>query len=47
MIYQYYGNEFDGELPSKEPFTAIRSPRQLYDLLGKLWCVQTLSLIHI
>ena len=41
MIYHYYGNEFDGELPSKEPFTAIRSPRQLYDLLGKLWCAQT------
>ena len=41
MIYQYYGNEFDGELPSKEPFAVIRSPRQLYDLLGKLWCAQS------
>ena len=41
MSYRYYGNEFEGELPSKEPFTAIRSPRQLYDLLLQLWCAQT------
>ena len=41
MIYHYYGNEFDGELPSKEPFAAIRSPQQLYNLLRKLWCAQT------
>ena len=41
MSYHYYGHEFEGELPSKEPFAAIRSPRQLYDLLLQLWCAQT------
>lgn len=41
MTYRYYGSEFEGALPSNPPFTAIRSPRHLYDALSGIWCAQT------
>lgn len=39
--YGYYGSEFDGFLPVQSPYTAIHSPRELYDVLSELWCAET------
>lgn len=41
MSYHFYGSAFSGTLPSREPYSWIHSPRELYDVLSKLWCAET------
>ncbi len=39
--YNFYGWQTADVPPVDETFRSIKNPRQLYDLLEKLWCAQT------
>lgn len=41
MGYRFYGWEQALVAPVDEKYQAIRSPRELYDILSELWCADT------
>ena len=38
---QFYGQEGADVRPAAPEYAAVRDPRMLYDLLGKVWCAET------
>ena len=41
MKYKYYGNDVKDIKPINNDFPYIKSPRDLYDALSKIWSIET------
>lgn len=41
MAYKFYGWDSGALLPVFSQYSQVRSPRDLYDLLDRCWCIET------